>query len=232
MVGTGGRGPEIEFPGLERAISQLAGRSLMSPEDFYAMTASARQQAFTVSGDLGEATIAKLHEILAENFRGPVDREGFSEEARKAITSLPISDAHLEQVFRNNTNESFSQGYEFVLDQPLVADEFPYRLYSAIHDDRVRDVHLGLERCGLDGTAVYHKDDPVWLAIRPPNDWNCRCGWIALSVESAAALGVKSAQEALAAGRAPLAVFVPWPVVDGEPVSFSASWQRIPVPTQ
>ena len=172
VIGTGAPGPEIEFPGLERAITQLAGRQLLSPEDFYAITASARQQAFTVSGDLGEATIAKLHEILAENFRGPVDREGFTEEARKQIASLPISDAHLEQVMRNNTNEAFSQGAEYVLEQPLVADEFPYRMAAPIRDTRTRPTHLAIETSGLDGTAVFHKDDPVWLTFRGPWDWN------------------------------------------------------------
>jgi uncharacterized protein with gpF-like domain len=56
-----------------------------------------------------------------------------------------------------------------VLEHPLVADEFPYRLCSATHDSRTREAsHLEMEKWGQNGTAVYRADDPMWDELWPP----------------------------------------------------------------
>lgn len=67
---------------------------------------------------------------------------------------LPLAESHLEQAYRNNVNEAFSQGMEQVLDHPLVEDAFPYRRYVRIRNARCRKEHAELEKLGLDGTAV------------------------------------------------------------------------------
>jgi hypothetical protein len=60
-----------------------------------------------------------------------------------------------------------------------------------------------MEQLGLDGTAVYRRDDPVWLKFYPPWGWQCRCIVIPLSVEDAAARGVKEAIRWVQTGRPP-----------------------------
>ena len=85
---------------------------------------------------------------------------------------LDLSEARIEQVFRNNVNGAFSDGQEKALNHILVADAFPYRRYSATLDQRVRPEHAILETSGLNGTAIYRKDDPVWQLFRPPWEWN------------------------------------------------------------
>src|SRR5262249_21071406 len=77
--------------------------------------------------------------------------------------------------------------------------------YSAVHDSRARPEHRHLERLGLDGTAVYRRDDPVILQFWPPWDYNCRCAVVPLTVADAAARGVKEAQEWLRTGQPPAA---------------------------
>lgn len=217
--------PEIELPGLEAAIRKLLNRQLLSAADYYALDAAAKQEAFTISGEVTEATLAQIRELLAENLEGPANREAFSRAVREAFDSLPISDSHLEHVYRNAANQAYTQGMDHVLDHPLVVDSMPYRAYFAIHDSpRVRSNHLAMETLGLDGTNVYYKDDPTWLRFKPPWDWNCRCGWAPLSIRDAARLGVREAQEWLETGIEPAHLFVQPP-----PFAPSPSWDLVGV---
>lgn len=193
----------------------------MAPEDFYKLGAAAKQQAFTISGDLENASLEKLRDLLGDTLQHGGSLQTFSRAAHAAFETLPISETHLEQVYRNATNESYSQGMERVLDHPIVADGFPYRLYVPIHDARARHEHRALEKLGIDGTAVYHKDDPTWLRFRPPWDWGCRCGWVAISIKTAAKMGVREAQEWLSTGVEPA-----HPAVNPPPFSPPASWDR------
>lgn len=220
-----GEYPRIEFPIIDKAIEQLQGAATLTPNTYYEMAAAARQNAFTVSGSIREETIDQIRQILADNVGEISSRTDFLQQVRDELPDLPLAEHHVEQVFRNNVNSAYSDGGEAALADPLVADAFPYRAYYAIHDDRARPEHLRLERLGLDGTNVYHKNDPVWLMFRPPWDWNCRCGWNPLSIRRAAAKGVRFAQQWLETGIEPKDQFVKWP-------NFlpSASWQRVHPP--
>jgi hypothetical protein len=211
-----------EFPALEVAIKRFWQRGILPPDVYYSLSGAAKQQAFTISGGLTDATLGRVHEMLAEHLEGPVDRAAFVKEVREKVLALPISDAHVEHVFRNAVNESYSQGMETVLEQPIVADGFPYRAYHAIHDDRVEAEHLALEKLGLNGTNVYHKDDPTWGRFRPPWRWQCRCGWVAISIRQAARLGVAEAKEWLDTGVEPIHRFVEPP-----PFSPPVGWDRL-----
>lgn len=220
-------GPLVEFPSLEAALRKLIDRQILSAGDFYLAAASARQQAFTITADVTTDTLERVRDILAENIRGPAGRERFAEQVAEDLGSLPISPAHMEHVFRNATNEAYSQGMEAVLDNPLVGEAFPYVAYFAIHDDRVRPEHLALETGGLSGTNVYNRRDPVWRELRPPWSWQCRCGWVPLAVEDAASLGVAEAKAWLASGVPPRQFeFVKWPEFEGQPIFPPASWRR------
>lgn len=211
--------PELEFPGLERAVQSLLDKQLVSPADFYAVSTEARRQAFTISGDLTESTISKIRERIAADLEGPSSRATFTESIREQFDSLPISDSHLEHVYRNAANEAYSQGMDHVLENPLVVDAFPYRAYYATHDTRARSRHRQLEKLGLNGTNIFHKDDPTWRRFKPPWDWNCRCGWAPISIRDAARLGVREAIEWLETGIEPMHVWVAPP-----PFGPSPSW--------
>lgn len=216
-----GQPPRVEFPILDEAIRTLQTAETLSPQTYYSMAAAARADAFTVSGNLAEGTIEQLREILAENVFEKSSRTEFLAKVRRELPNLPLAEHRVEQVFRNNVNSAYSDGGEATLRDPAVADAFPYRAYYPIRDDRCRPEHLALEFLGLDGTNVYHKNDPVWLMFRPPWDWNCRCGWNPLTIRRAAGKGVKFAQQWLETGIEPAGQFVKWP-----PFLPSPSWQR------
>lgn len=100
-------------------------------------------------------------------------------------------------------SQAYSTGLIEVLNHPLVADEFPYLAYHAVHDSRVRPEHLALERHGLNGTNIYRRDDPIWERFTPPWDYQCRCAIIPMTIEDAARAGVHEAQEWLRTGLPP-----------------------------
>lgn len=217
-----GQPPRIEFPIIDAAIQSIQTAETLSPQTFYGMARAARQNAFTVSGNLRDETRERLREILAENTFTKSSRTEFLEKVRSELPDLPLAEHRVEQVFRNRVNTDYSDGGEAALADPIVADAFPYRAYYAIHDDRCRPEHLQLETMGLNGTNVYHYRDPVWLMFRPPWDWNCRCGWNPLTIRRAAGKGVKFAQQWLETGVEPADQFVKWP-----PFLPSESWRRI-----
>lgn len=216
--------PIVRFPNIDRAVELLRSREVVSSDEFYELAAAARQQAFTITADLTESTLVKIRDRLADVVEQGPSLRAFREAIIEDFETLPLAPAHLEQVYRNNVNEAFSQGMDAILNHPLVEDGFPYRVYHAIHDARARVEHRSLERYGLDGTAVYHKDDPTWRKFQPPWDFGCRCGWTAISVETAASMGVREAQEWMRAGIEPAHTWVTPP-----PFEPSPGWARAEV---
>lgn len=221
LLWPGDEEPVVRLASIDNAVERLLSRNVVQADDFYALSASARRQAFTITGDLADSTLERIRDRLADVVREGPNLKAFRTALVDEFDSLPIGAAHLEQVFRNNVNESFSQGMETILDHPAVDDGFPYRLYIPVHDARARREHRALETMGIDGTAVYYKDDPTWLRFRPPWSWGCRCGWSAISVETAASLGVREAQEWLRTGVEPVHPAVPRPPFDPPP-----GWER------
>lgn len=216
--------PEVQLVALREAAERMARRRVMDSGDFYRLENGAKDTAFTITADLTDQSRRKIHELIVTALdRGPSYTE-FRAHIMEEFGKLPVAESHLEQVFRNATNESFSQGQDHVLNNPMVADEFPYRLYAPIADARARPEHIALGRLGLDGTAVYHKDDPTWLRFRPPWAWGCRCGQVPLSIKDAARRGVREAEEWLATGIEPEHRWVTPPTFAPDP-----RWDRLAV---
>ena len=196
--------PSVKFPVIENAGKILQDSTVMQPNDFYSLANDARENAFTISGDLEEGSIQQIKSILSDNINTITSRTDFMNKVREGIPKLPLSDANLEQVFRNNVNAAYSDGTEQVLQNEIVSTAFPYRAYNAIFDSRAREEHKALESLGLNGTNVYYFRDPVWSIFRPPWDWNCRCGWIAFTIRQAARAGVEEAIQWLDTGIEPI----------------------------
>ena len=69
-----------------------------------------------------------------------------------------------------------------------------------IRDARLTELCAIVSRSGLQRTGIYRADDPEWRRLRPPRHYNCRCGLVPLSVEDAAARGIREAKRWLADG--------------------------------
>lgn len=196
--------PGVRFPVLDDALDVLEESPAAVGLDYQDTAAKVREGAFAITGDLTERAVGDVRDLLAEALRTGQSEADFADTvvARLVDEGGPLSEPHLEQVFRTNTAAALSDGQERALKAPMVADAFPYRAYFATTDTRVRKQHLELERLGLNGTNIYRADDPVWATFRPPWDFNCRCAWSPVTVEQAARRGVTEAKEWLARAEA------------------------------
>jgi uncharacterized protein with gpF-like domain len=164
--------PIIRFPMIERAAQDLVDREVMDRAAFDALALEARQAAFTVARVSSLDTLEKIQEGLVYAVaRGETLRD-FRRRVEPILEETPLSPGHLENVFRTNISTAYSTGMATLLQHPLVADEFPYLLYTAIHDSRTEDTHLEMEHLGIQRTAVYRRDDPIWEKFFPPWRWN------------------------------------------------------------
>lgn len=202
----------VRFPAIEAAAKWVDTRIPFAPEDYAQLDADARRVAFTVAGAVSEEAVDAVRRAVGESVRDGGTFREFRRDVAAALEHSAVSEPQLEAVYRTTVGKAYSAGQLAALDHPLVASEFPYFLYSATHDSRVRPEHLEMERLGLDGTAVYRSDDPLWDVFFPPWAWNCRCVVIPLSIEDAASYGAAEARQWLETGVPPAdPQYVPWP---------------------
>lgn len=187
--------PRVTFPVVDDAVEVLTQAEVFTSNDYRQVAEQVRQGAFGITSDLQEKAVADVRDILAENIAKGANLEDFTEAVVSRLEAEgPLSESHIETIFRTNVNAAFSNGANKSLEQPMVVDAFPYRAYFATTDQRVREEHAALEKLGLNGTNIYRADDPTWRQFRPPWSWNCRCSWTPVSVEQAARRGVSEAQ--------------------------------------
>lgn len=195
--------PMIRFPVIEKAVTDLVGRNILTRPEFDELTREAKADSFSVAGDIRRDTIETIRDSLARTVaRGPSLRQ-FRAELSEDLQGSFLGPAHLENVFRTNIQSAYHRAHDQLADSPIVREIFPYQEYLPIHDARTRDEHLALERLGLDGTNVYRRDDPMWDLFTPPWGYQCRCGTNLLTIEAAARRGVREAQRWLSSGQAP-----------------------------
>lgn len=204
-----GEPPGVRFPALADALETLRESPTAVGLDYQMTAAEVRQGAFAITGDLTEAAVADVRDILARTIETGGSEADFVDTVMTRLEEEggPLSESHVAQIFRTNTATATSNAQERALSTPLVVDAFPYRAYWATTDQRVRVTHRTLERQGLDGTNIYRADDPTWRKFRPPWEYNCRCSWSPVTVEQAAARGVTEAKEWLARAAAMAAEF-------------------------
>ena len=195
--------PVVRLPQVERAARYLQTRLAYTPDEFRELDDDARSVAFTVAKAQTLNAVEHVQRALADDVERGGTLKAFKATVREALDRSAVSDAQVEALYRTHTARAYSAGQIDVLDHPLVADEFPYLLYDYTHDSRVRPEHVWLGKHGLNGTGIRRRDDPFWKLWFPPCGWNCRCVAIPLSLEDAAAHGVREAREWLRTGIPP-----------------------------
>jgi len=195
--------PLLRFPAVEAAARDLASRQVLTRADFDRLADDAKAAAFTVARVTSLDALAKIQAALVDDVARGGTLADFRRAVDDALGSSALTPAHIENVYRTNVAQAYTQGQAEVLAHPLVADEFPYLAYHACHDARVRADHLRLETWGLSGTNVYRRDDPIWERFLPPWDYQCRCVVVPLTLADAARAGVREAQEWLRTGIPP-----------------------------
>lgn len=193
VITIGADDPFVRFPLIENATESLLQRNILTRDQLDKLDTIAKQMAFTVAYEANTDTIDGLRTALADVTREGASLERYRQRVAEAVQASAIGPAHLETVYRTNIQAAFRDGRESLASHPVVSSVFPYQQYVATHDARTRPEHLAMETLGLNGTAVFRRDDPVWDMWTPPAGFNCRCGVMLLTVRQAADMGVKEA---------------------------------------
>lgn len=199
---TGGEPRGVVWPQVVKAVEYVRNRVPFTEAEFKTLDADAKRVAVTVAGSNTIAAVEAVKAAVADD----IAKGGTLAEFRGRVADslgASLGDHVVETTYRTMVGRAYTAGKVAVLDSPAVRSAVPYLLYSATHDSRVRPEHLAIETLGLDGTAVYRADDPVWDQFLPPWAWNCRCEVIPLSVRAAAGYGVREAAEWLRTGVPP-----------------------------
>lgn len=191
------------FPALKQAFDKLAGLIPVTPGDFNRLDEDARRVAFTVARAQSLDAVKAVQKAIAEDVGQGGTLSQFRRKVAAALDGSAIGPSQVEALYRTHVGRAYSTGQIETLDNPAVRSAVPYLLYSATHDSRTRPEHWEMESHGLNGTAVYRADDPIWDLFYPPWAWNCRCIVIPIGVDEAADLGVKEAKEWKRTGRPP-----------------------------
>lgn len=192
------------WPQVVQAVESIREKVPFLAHEFDQLDADAKRVAFTVARATTLDTVRAIQDAIRVDVATGGTLDEFRRRVAETVDGSNLADHHVEQIYRTNVGRAQAAGQIAILEHPQVRSAFPYIQYSATHDSRTRPEHLALEKLGLNGTAVYRADDPIWNLYYPPWSYNCRCIPIPISVEDAAALGVKEAKEWLRTGNPPL----------------------------
>ena len=192
--------PAARFPAIEKAAQYLRNRIAFTPAEFRLLDDEARDVGFTVAKTMSLAAVEKVRDALADEVEKGGSLKAFRGRIAEVIEETALAPHQVEAIYRTHISRAMAYGQLSVIDHPLVSDQFPYVMRSAIHDSRVREEHLALEHLGMrlvDGSRgpIYRTDDPVWRKYKSPWAWQCRCADVFLSVADAARYGVREAVE-------------------------------------
>ncbi len=189
----------VSLPGVEASVAALRERKLLDRPTFQRAATAIQRQAFTVAGVASMEALEKARSALIED----VGMGGTLREFREAVSGTILDASHIETVYRTNVAVAQAQGQDAILAHPMVDDEFPYIETVPIDDSRLSELCEAVSNGGLDNTGVFRRDDPAWRRYMPPRHFNCRCAAIPLTLEDAAAKGVREAQQWLDSGLPP-----------------------------
>lgn len=173
----------------DEALKLFRARVPMLPEDFYKLSAAARNGAWTISGLAQVELIREVQESLERALRDGTPFEDWQKQIRGRLEAawggtVKSPGARIELIFRNAAQHAYSHGRLQQMAHPDVARLRPFRQFDAILDDRTSDV------CAACNGTVLPADDPWWESRIPPLHHSCRSGIRSLRRSQAEAQGI------------------------------------------
>lgn len=154
------------------AVAYLESLGIQVTWNWQEQLKAIQEKAFTISKITNASLLQDIHDQLISAVKEGTSYDVFKtnvEDILKNRGYLKKEDGsqwRLDTIYRTNLQSSYMAGrYE---QQQEVIDEFPYREYIAIADNRTTDGCLTLN--GI----VLPANDPFWSTNYPPRHFNCR----------------------------------------------------------
>lgn len=186
----------------EAAIAYLERKGFRITWDWHAVDAATHARAFTVAKMTRLDLLQDVRNALVDNLAKGQTLRDFQRTLRptleakgwwgKQIVVNPAGEAQpvqlgsprrLATIYQTNLQSAYMGGrYAEAL---KASATHPYWMYVAVMDNVTRPSHAALHG------KVYRYDDPIWQHILPPNGYNCRCRFVALSEAEVKRRGLK-----------------------------------------
>lgn len=205
------------LPIISGAVEDLRSRQLVTRPEFDALDDWARTRSFTVADLHTQEALGAVRDAIADAVEQGTGQRQFTQRVTEALGRSALGPGRLENVFRTNVAAAYTAGMDRIAEHPIVQEQFPYEEVMPVRDSRLTSLCDTISRSGINGTAVYRRDDPVYQKYRSPRHYQDRCGRRLLSVRDAAAKGIKEAEEWLRTDSPPATrAWVPEPHLDPE----------------
>jgi SPP1 gp7 family putative phage head morphogenesis protein len=163
---------DLEIPSaFEKALEFFFAKKVINKTQFNKLSAELRRRAFTIVADMRDYLLSRVRDMLHGYIESGGTIEEFVAELEKYFAAAGVTRRnryYLETVFNTNVQEALARGKDEIYEE-ADEDEFPYRQFLTVGDDRVRGPHMV-----LDGFTA-PKNDPIWRKLRVPLSYNCRC---------------------------------------------------------
>ncbi|HTF98670.1 MAG TPA: phage minor head protein [Cellvibrio sp.] len=185
----------------QQAIGYLQSKGFEITWDWHEADAAIHARAFTVAKAARLDLLEDIRNALIDNFRGGKTLRDFQRELTPLLQAkgwwgkqIIVDSAgnaekvqlgsprRLATIYQTNAQSAYMSGrYRSAM---AAVKTHPYWMYIAINDSRTRPSHRALNG------KVFRWDDPIWQYILPPNGFNCRCRFIALTEREVKARGL------------------------------------------
>lgn len=186
----------------DQAIAYLKRKGFAITWNWQEVDAATHGRAFTVAKAARLDLLQDIRNALTDNLEQGQTLRDFQRNLRptleakgwwgKQVVVSPEGEAEVVQlgsprrlatIYQTNMQSAYMAGrYAAAMES---SDSHPYWMYIAVLDGRTRPSHAALNR------RVFRYDDPVWRHITPPNGYNCRCRFVALSQREVERRGLK-----------------------------------------
>ena len=167
----------------EKAVAYLESQGFKVTHDWRQALKAIKQHCFTVS-KVAEADLLQIiHDELDAAIADGKSYKDFVKEAPKTIQSKGFatksdgSAFRFELIYRMNMQTAYQSGQFWEME--LANDDFPYRQFVAVNDDRTTT------GCHQLDNAIFHHNDKFYLTNQTPRHFMCRSTWISLSAAEA-----------------------------------------------
>lgn len=169
------------------AVAAIAGKPVLSREQFGKLLPELKAYAFTISGVQSFDVLRDVREAVAGLPAGgdwDTIKRGIAEDlvpffvdpdedAETQARQREAAERRAELLLRTHGSQAYAATAYALADAQR--DLFPYWQYQTLGDGAVRPSHAALD--GL----VLPADHEFWQSHTPPWDWGCRCQFIPLS---------------------------------------------------